>query len=117
MNYWIKLGAVSGFLGVSIGAFGAHWLKQYILPDLLESYRTGVMYHLLHSVVITAIGLSGKTEYSKAALFFLLGIILFSFSLYAYSLTGIRIFPIFTPVGGVSFLTGWVLIFTASFKK
>ena len=117
MKTWITIGAVSGFLGVAIGAFGAHSLKTYILPGLLENYHTGVLYHLLHAVIITAIGFAGKTEYSKAALFFTMGIILFSFSLYTYSITGIKELAIITPFGGVSFLTGWILIIVNSLRK
>jgi uncharacterized membrane protein YgdD (TMEM256/DUF423 family) len=111
------VGAVLGFLGVAIGAFGAHSLKPYILPELLETYKTGVLYHLIHAVIITSIGLSGKTEYSKGAIFMAAGIILFSFSLYAYSLTGLKQLAIITPFGGVSFLIGWLLIIIAVLKK
>jgi len=116
-NKYVTIGAVLGFLGVAIGAFGTHSLKPYILPDLFETYRTGVMYHLIHAVIITAIGLSAKAEYSKGALFLAIGIILFSFSLYVYSLTGIKFLAMITPFGGVSFLAGWLLLIIASVKK
>ena len=116
-NNWIAVGGISGFLAVAIGAFGAHSLKPYIQPELLETYRTGVLYHLIHAAVITAIGFSGKSEYSKAALFLSTGILLFSFSLYAYALTGITFLAIITPFGGVSFLLGWLLIIISSFRK
>jgi uncharacterized membrane protein YgdD (TMEM256/DUF423 family) len=116
-NKYITAGAISGFLGVAIGAFGAHSLKPYITPELLESYKTGVLYHLIHAVIITAIGLSGKTQFNKGALFLAIGIILFSFSLYIYAVTGIKALAIITPFGGVSFLIGWLIIIIASFKK
>ena len=116
-NKYVTTGAVLGFLGVAIGAFGAHSLKPYISPELLESYKTGVLYHLIHAVIITAIGLSGKTQFNKGALFLAIGIILFSFSLYIYSLTGIKALAIITPFGGVSFLAGWLMIIIASVKK
>ena len=114
---WILTGSVLGFIGVAIGAFGAHSLKPYIMPELMESYKTGVLYHLIHAVIITAIGLSGKTEYYKGALFLTIGIILFSFSLYIYSLTGIKFLAMITPFGGVSFLAGWLLIIISAVKK
>jgi len=117
LNLWIKIGAISGFSGVAIGAFGTHSLKPYILPDLLETYMTGVLYHLIHAVIITTIGLAGKVEYSKGALFLTIGIILFSFSLYIYSLTGIKFLAMITPFGGVSFLAGWLLIIITSLNK
>lgn len=109
MNKWIKIGAISGFLAVALGAFGAHSLKSIVTPEMLETYRTGVLYHLIHSAVILAIGFYGNERLRIAAIFFLLGIILFSFSLYIYSITGIKAFAIITPFGGVSFLIGWVL--------
>src|SRR5258706_6178762 len=96
-NKWITAGAFFGFLGVAIGAFGAHSLKQYLTPETIETYKTGVQYHLIHSVVILAIGFYGNKKYFLPALFFAIGIILFSFSLYAYSLTGNNSFAIITP--------------------
>jgi uncharacterized membrane protein YgdD (TMEM256/DUF423 family) len=110
MKNWIRIGAVSGFLAVALGAFGAHGLKSIVTPEMLETYRTGVLYHLIHSVVILIIGFYGNERLKIAALFFLVGIILFSFSLYAYSVTEVKTLAMITPVGGVSFLVGWVLI-------
>ena len=114
---WIAIGAIFGFLGVAIGAFGAHSLKQYLTPETIETYKTGVQYHLIHAVVILAIGYFGNEKYSIAALLFSLGIILFSFSLYAYSLTGISAIAIITPFGGISFLAGWLIVIISSLKK
>lgn len=109
MTKWIRIGAVSGFIAVALGAFGAHGLKSIVTPEMLETYRTGVLYHLIHSVVILAIGFYGNERLKIAALFFLIGIVLFSFSLYIYSVTGITALAMITPFGGVSFLIGWVL--------
>ena len=116
-NYWTTAGAIFGFLAVAIGAFGAHQLKDALTPQMMDNYRTGVMYHLLHAVIITVIGLYDVPKYFKAALFLSLGIVLFSFSLYLYSITGIKSLAIITPFGGVSFLTGWLIIIIASLKK
>lgn len=110
LNNWIRIGALSGFLAVALGAFGAHGLKSIVTPEMLETYRTGVLYHLIHSVVILAIGFYGNERLKIAALFFLLGIVLFSFSLYAYSVTGIKTLAMITPFGGVSFLIGWIVV-------
>lgn len=109
MTNWIRIGAISGFIAVALGAFGAHGLKSIVTPDMLETYRTGVLYHLIHSVVILAIGFYGNKRLKIPALFFLIGIILFSFSLYIYSVTGIKTLAMITPLGGVSFLIGWIL--------
>lgn len=116
-NKWIAIGAIFGFLGVAIGAFGAHSLKQYLTPETIETYKTGVQYHLFHSVVILAIGFYNNKKYFLPALLFAIGIILFSFSLYAYSLTGITSIAIITPFGGASFLAGWLMVVINSLKK
>lgn len=107
---WIIIGGISGFLGVAIGAFGAHGLKNYLTPEMIDVYKTGVLYQLIHSVVILAIGLTGNEKFKVSALFFTVGIILFSFSLYLYSVTYTLAFAIITPFGGVCFLIGWLMI-------
>jgi len=109
-NHWILIGGIFGFLGVALGAFGAHGLKDVLSPELLEVFRTGVFYQLIHTAAILTIGLTGITKFYKSALFFSIGIILFSFSLYLYTTTGIKQLAIITPFGGVSFLIGWLLI-------
>jgi uncharacterized membrane protein YgdD (TMEM256/DUF423 family) len=110
-------GGIFGFLGVAFGAFGAHGLRNILSPEFLEVFRTGVLYQLIHSVVILSIGLSAKKEFYIAGIFMAIGIILFSFSLYAYSLTGEKFIAMITPVGGVSFLVGWMLIIIAGVKS
>jgi uncharacterized membrane protein YgdD (TMEM256/DUF423 family) len=116
-NKWITVGAVFGFLGVAIGAFGAHSLKQYLTPETIETYKTGVQYHLIHSVVILALGFYNNARYNISGWLFTFGIILFSFSLYAYSLTGITSIAIITPFGGACFLAGWLMIIINSLRK
>lgn len=114
---WITIGAVFGFLGVAIGAFGAHSLKPLLTPETIETYKTGVLYQLIHSLVILGIGLYDNKKFSIAGWFFSLGIILFSFSLYTYSLTNNASFVIVTPFGGVCFLAGWLMIIINSLRK
>lgn len=116
-NYWITTGAVFGFLAVAIGAFGAHQLKNALSPEMMDVYHTGVLYHLLHAVIITAIGFYSNPKFYKAALFLSIGIVLFSFSLYVYTITGIKSLAMITPIGGVSFLIGWLLIIITSLKS
>ena len=113
---WIITGGISGFLGVAIGAFGTHGLKNYLTPEMIDVYKTGVLYQLIHSVAILAIGLSGNEKHKISALFFTIGIILFSFSLYLYSLTNVLVFAIITPFGGISFLIGWLMIVVRAVK-
>lgn len=107
---WIVTAAIMGFLGVALGAFGTHGLQPYLGPQDMEVYRTGVLYHLIHSAVLLSIAFSGNDKFNKAAAFILAGIILFSFSLYFYAVTGIKFLAFITPIGGLSFLIGWALI-------
>ena len=107
---WIITGGIFGFMGVAIGAFGAHGLKDYLTTEMIEIYKTGVLYQLIHSVVILVIGFAGAEKFYLPAVFFTAGIILFSFSLYLYSVTYTTVFAIITPFGGVCFLIGWLMI-------
>nr|WP_304130815.1 DUF423 domain-containing protein [Ignavibacterium album] len=109
-KFWIIISAISGFSAVAIGAFGAHGLKEKLTTEMLDVYKTGVLYHLVHTVVLLTLALSEKVKSNLASIFFLTGIILFSFSLYIYSTSGIKFFAMITPFGGVSFLIGWIMI-------
>lgn len=113
---WIIISGILGFLAVAIGAFGAHGLEGRLSEKMMEVYRTGVLYHLIHAAVLLAVALYGAERFTSSAWFFLAGIILFSFSLYAYSLTGIKLFAMITPAGGVCFLIGWALLITGALK-
>ncbi len=114
---WIITGGIFGFLGVALGAFGAHGLKDILSAEMIEIYKTGVFYQLVHSVVILAVAFGGEAKYFKAAMFFAIGIVLFSFSLYLYSVTQVLAFAIITPFGGVSFLIGWLLLIISAAKN
>lgn len=110
---WIKVAGVLGFLGVGLGAFGAHMLKARLSPDMLAIWQTAVLYHLIHAVALLAIALYGRTsgmDVRWGALAFTAGIAVFSGSLYALSLSGIKILGAITPLGGLAFLAGWAWI-------
>ncbi len=107
---WIVISAVSGFTAVAIGAFGSHGLKDSLSSEMLEVYKTGVFYHLIHSVVLLGLSLNTLIKAKFPSIFIVLGIILFSFSLYIYSTSGIRLFAMITPLGGFCFLIGWLLL-------
>jgi uncharacterized membrane protein YgdD (TMEM256/DUF423 family) len=113
---WLIISAISGFTAVAIGAFGAHGLREKLSQQMLEVYKTGVLYQLIHSVVLLALSLNTIIKSKLPSIFILLGIILFSFSLYIYSTSGIRIFAMITPVGGFCFLIGWLLIIYEAIK-
>ena len=113
---WISVAGFIGFSGVALGAFGAHRLGDQISVEMLAIYKTGILYHLIHSVVILAIAFYGNTKFYKSALMFVIGIILFSFSLYLYAQSGNVTFAMITPVGGLFFLIGWALIIYEGLK-
>lgn len=113
---WIIISAVSGFTAVAIGAFGAHGLREKLSTEMLEIYKTGVLYQLIHSVVLFVLSTNTTLKSKLPAIFFLSGIILFSFTLYIYATSGIRFFAMITPLGGLSFLIGWLFIIYDAIK-
>ena len=113
---WIIISAVSGFTAVAIGAFGAHGLREKLTPEMLEVYKTGVLYQFIHTIVLLILSLTNFIKSTIPSILFLIGIILFSFSLYIYSTSGIQIFAMITPVGGVCFLIGWLWIIVKTIR-
>lgn len=111
----LLLGSATMMLGVLLGAFGAHGLKQSVSPDLLAVYDTGVRYHLIHGLgvlLIAALSLHIESRYlAAAAISHLAGIALFSGSLYVLAITGTRWLGAITPLGGLAFVLGWALLF------
>ena len=113
-NAFISLGAISAFISVAAGAFGAHALKQILETDMLAVYHTAVDYQFFHSIGLIAIGalhgISPRRCHSAAAWTMLAGIVIFSGSLYLLSITGIRWLGMVTPVGGTGFLAAWLML-------
>ncbi|UCG85531.1 MAG: DUF423 domain-containing protein [Gemmatimonadota bacterium] len=105
-------GAISGFLSVAAGAFGAHALRQRLSPDLLAAFETGVRYQVYHALALFAVawaaGRWSAPQIPWAGWLFLAGTVAFSGSLYALALTGTRWLGAVTPIGGVCFLAGWL---------
>lgn len=105
-------------LGVGTGAFGAHGLRAHVTPDMLAVWQTAVLYQLVHALGLLAIAalrpLLAARLASMAAGFLLVGIGIFSGSLYALVLTGIRGIGAITPIGGVCFMIGWLLLAAAA---
>ncbi|GKS09470.1 DUF423 domain-containing protein [Paenibacillus chitinolyticus] len=122
MRLFMMLGSVNMFLAVALGAFGAHMLKTKISADMLAVYQTGVQYHMIHAVGLIAIGLAADRLTQNQSLVnasgwaIVIGIILFSGSLYVLSLSGIKVLGAITPFGGVAFLAGWVMLAIAAMK-
>ena len=117
---FLVLGSLNGFLAVALGAFGAHGLKARLSPDLLTVYQTGVEYHTTHALGLVAIGIVAhwlsNSQLRWAGWFFLIGIVLFSGSLYLLSTTGTLWLGAVTPFGGTAFLIGWILFALAAAK-
>ena len=111
---FIRLGAVAGFVGVALGAFGAHALRARLSPEHLAVFETGVRYQLVHALALVLVGLLIGRRPSRltnaAGWCFAVGIVLFSGSLYALTLTGTTAFGMATPAGGLFFLAGWACL-------
>ncbi len=112
---WIGWGATMAFIGVALGAFGAHGLRENLEPRMMEIFETAVRYQMYHALALILFGLSFRSIVlavgERAAQFpgfaFLFGILFFSGSLYALALTGVRVLGAITPIGGVFFLVAW----------
>lgn len=123
VKLFIIAGAINGFLAVAFGAFGAHALKERLSEKYLAIWETAVQYQMFHALALIAIGilmssklLGSVSSLNTAGYLMLAGIILFSGSLYVLSLTGIGILGAITPIGGVAFLVGWIMIIVAAAK-
>ena len=113
-------GAVSGFLAVAAGAFGAHALKRSLSPDMLAVFETGARYQMYHALALLAAAWAFSRWPGTLALWagicFLAGTAVFSGSLYAWSLSGVRLWGAVTPVGGLLFLAGWLCLAAAAWR-
>ena len=114
------LGAASGFVGVAAGAFGAHGLKARLTPDLLAVFDTAARYQMIHALALLAaawaIGRWPGRAAAASGWCFVAGTLIFSGSLYLLALTGLRGLGAITPVGGVLFLLGWLLLALAAWR-
>ncbi|MEQ9220952.1 MAG: DUF423 domain-containing protein [Cyclobacteriaceae bacterium] len=115
---FLQFAALSGALAVSLGAFGAHALKDKLTESgLLGTYETAVAYHFYHTLALLAIGLlamkfpSATLNWSGYAM--MAGLVIFSGSLYVLCLSGVRWLGAITPLGGLALIAGWVCLFIA----
>ena len=108
------LGAVSAFVAVAAGAFGAHALRARLTPDLLAVFETGARYQMYHALALFAVAWavtrSSHGAIGAAGWLFVAGTVIFSGSLYALALSGVRALGAVTPLGGVCFLAGWLML-------
>ncbi len=123
---FIKIAAISGVFAVALGAFAAHGLKQVASPDVIQMFETAVRYQFYHTIALMLTAILYKEYGGKllkwAGYSFITGMVLFSGSLYLLSYLKIKSFSMnwvgaITPVGGLLFILGWLLLFITVFKK
>jgi len=112
---WAKIASILMLTGVLLGAFGSHALKEKLPIERIDIFKTGVLYHFIHALGLFVIAWLmvhfNNPNINLAGIFILIGIILFSGSLYVYAITAIRWLGFVTPLGGVCFLIGWTILF------
>jgi uncharacterized membrane protein YgdD (TMEM256/DUF423 family) len=110
----LVIGSALLALAVLIGAFGAHGLKNMVEADKLVTFETGVRYHFYHAFGLIVLGLIQQNfqdlRLNVSMWSFVVGILLFSFNCYFYVLTGVKIFAIIVPIGGILFVLGWIML-------
>ena len=121
-KYIFLFAGISGFVGVALGAFGAHGLRDKLDDSAMHAYETAVSYQLLHSlallvclILMTQLGKYWAFTYASFA--FSIGIILFSGSLYLLTVFGLKVFGPITPLGGIFLLAGWLLLSLGIWQK
>jgi uncharacterized membrane protein YgdD (TMEM256/DUF423 family) len=120
-RWFIVAGSINMFLAVALGAFGAHALKASLPPDLMAVFQTGNQYHVYHALGLLAMAVAADRLHRPRLVLWsgaliLGGLIFFSGSLYALSLTGQRWMGMITPVGGTAFLAGWLLLAAGAWR-
>ena len=114
MKLFLTAGAISGALAVLLGAFGAHLLKQVILPDMLEVYKTGIQYQFYHTFALLGAGTLMNFKPTKtlkwSGYLFIAGITIFSGFLYLLAITGIKAFGMIVPIGGLMLVAAWICL-------
>jgi uncharacterized membrane protein YgdD (TMEM256/DUF423 family) len=118
---WAATGALLGAAAVALGAFGAHGLKARVPPEDLAIFETAARYHLIHALAIVAVAwvvdrFPGALA-QAAGWLFVFGIVLFSGSLYALVLSGVRRLGMITPLGGLLFIAGWIALAAAALRS
>jgi uncharacterized membrane protein YgdD (TMEM256/DUF423 family) len=112
---FLVIAALAGFLAVALGAFGAHALKAKLAPDLMAVYQTAVQYHFYHTlalfgVAVLLLNFPQQGVLVASAICFVVGLVVFSGSLYALAFSGVRWLGAITPLGGLAFMGGWLLL-------
>ncbi|MDP7518264.1 MAG: DUF423 domain-containing protein [Arenicellales bacterium] len=118
---WFAIGAIAAAIGVMLGAFGAHALKPRVAEDLLSIFEIGVRYHMYHALALLAVAwAAGRWPgnwVNASGWLFVIGILIFSGSLYLMALSGARWLGAITPIGGLCFILGWIALAMAALRS
>jgi uncharacterized membrane protein YgdD (TMEM256/DUF423 family) len=122
LRTFLILGSINGLVAVALGAFGAHVLKARLSSDMLSVFQTGVQYQMYHALALILVAILSNHLASTGTVnwsgwLFFAGILLFSGSLYALSLSGVKVLGAITPLGGLAFLAGWIMLAWAAIKQ
>jgi uncharacterized membrane protein YgdD (TMEM256/DUF423 family) len=120
--FWIQVIAINGLLTVTLGAFAAHVLDGVLTAQRIETFDTAVQYHLFHTLALFGLVCVDDTVLATrwikyAAGFFILGIIVFCGSLYLFAATSISILAMITPLGGLAFMIGWIMLLLSAIRE
>lgn len=112
---FLSIGSINAMLAVMLGAFGAHGLKSRLSAEMMEIFHTAVQYHFIHALGLLAVGLVAfhlpESSWIRwSGWLMLAGIVIFSGSLYLLSISGVRWLGAITPIGGLAFIAGWLLL-------
>jgi uncharacterized membrane protein YgdD (TMEM256/DUF423 family) len=113
-RFFFLSGVIAAFIAVALGAFGAHSLKDRLSPDMLNIFEVGVRYQMYHAFGLIAVAWAStrwpEANLNAAGWAFIVGIVIFSGSLYLLSITDTRWLGAITPIGGLAFLVGWAIM-------
>ena len=113
-RFFFSAGAIAAFIAVALGAFGAHSLRTKLTPDMLNIFEVGLRYQMYHALGLFAVAWAitrwPEANLDAAGWAFIIGIVIFSGSLYLLSITGMRWLGAITPLGGLAFLAGWAIL-------
>lgn len=122
LKIFLIMGSLNAFLAVTLGAFGAHGLKDKLSSSMMAVYQTGVQYHMIHALGLILIAILSEKFGDNLLItwsgwMMVVGIVFFSGSLYTLSNTGIKVLGAIAPIGGLAFLIGWLLLAVAAIKS